>query len=64
MAEGTNFLVAHDEHGFVFPDFGFAGDFQRALRRQAYGGQARVQVWGLCVAGEEDEVHVAVAPGI
>jgi len=30
MAEDTNFLVAHDEHGFVFADFRFGGDFQRA----------------------------------
>ena len=51
MAEDTNFLVAHDEHGFVFADFGFAGDFERAV----------VQVRRLRVAGEEDEVHVAIA---
>ena len=54
MAEDTNFLIVKDEHGFVFADLGFAGDFERAVVYVRRGG----------VAPEEDEVRVAVAPGI
>src|SRR5262245_42128834 len=51
MAEDTNFLVAQDEHGFVFADFRFAGDFERA---RVYAGR-------FGVARQKDEVHVTVA---
>ena len=51
MAEGTNFLVAHDEHRFVFANLRFAGHQQRAI---VYVRRGRV-------ARQEDEVRVAVA---
>ena len=51
MAEDTNFLIAQDEHRFVFANLRFAGDQQRA----------RVEVGRLRVARQEHEVRVAVA---
>jgi hypothetical protein len=50
IAEDTDFLIAQDEHRFVFANLRFAGDFERAV----------VQIGSLGVATEEDEVHVAV----
>ena len=54
VAELADFLVTDDEHGFVFAEFGFAGDKHETV----------VHIGRLRVAGEELEVHVALAVGI
>src|SRR5438445_9289945 len=53
VAEQANLGVASDIDGFVFAQFGFGGDEQGSVIYVRAGG----------VAGEEDEIGVAVAPG-
>src|SRR6266702_291610 len=54
IAEQANLGVALDIDGFVFAQFGFGGDEQGAVIYVRTGG----------VAGEEDEIGVAVALGV
>src|SRR2546429_9458268 len=53
IAEQADLGVAQDINGFVFAQFGFAEGEQGAVRNVGRGG----------VAGEEDEIRVAVGPG-
>src|SRR6266705_5612495 len=54
IAEQANLGVALDIDGFVFAQFGFGGDEQGSV----------IYVWAGGVAGEEDEIGVAVALGV
>ena len=53
VAEQANLGVALDIDGFVFAQFGVGGDEQGSVIYVRAGG----------VAGEEDEIRVAVGPG-
>ena len=59
VAELADFLVGHDEDGFVFAQFGFAGDEHRAVVHVGRPAFVRLRRGKLGVTGEEFEIGLS-----